>query len=69
MTSKQAQTPGGRSVRDRVAALLHTQPMTVTALGARTGYEYFQLLDALRKLRREGRASPVLGGWIAGGER
>lgn len=65
---KQAKTPGGRSVRDRIAGLLHEQPMTVTAIGARTGYEYGQLIGALRKLRLEGRASPVLGGWIAGGE-
>lgn len=57
-----------RILRDKVAEQLTEQPRTITSIGASTGYDYQQILHALRRLRNEGRASPVLGGWIRGGE-
>ncbi len=64
--TKQPNTSGMRTVRSRLAALLSDQPMTVTMLGSRTGYDFFQITDGLRKLHKQGRALPVNGGWVRG---
>jgi hypothetical protein len=66
VVNKQSNTSGMRTVRQRLAALLTDQPMTVTMLGSRTGYDFFQIHDAMRKLQKQGRALPVSGGWVRG---
>lgn len=63
---KQPRTATGRSILDKVASKLTDQPRSLAALGADTGYEWSQLLGALRQLRNQGRASPVDGGWVRG---
>lgn len=57
-------TPAGRSLQQRVLALLGPEPLTLTQLGARTGYEYHQLQDCLRRLRAAQRVEWAGTGWI-----
>lgn len=57
-------TPAGRSLQQRVLALLGSEPLTLTQLGSRTGYEFYQLQDCLRRLRAARRVEWAGTGWI-----